>query len=118
MYEKMTQQFVEEAQRLAQPFNAIRDLTIENIDRVAHFQVNVAREYTEMGLAEIREGVGIKQPEQLQEYFGHATEKAERLGKKVTEDGRALAAMGEQYVTELQKIAETNVEAWKKQLAA
>lgn len=109
MYEKLLAQMSEQSQKMAQPINEITTLTVDYIEKLSTFQVNAVKAYTDLGLDQLRNMASIKDAESLQAYVAKQREMATEMGKKVADDAKTLAQLGEVFAEDIQNLAKKDL---------
>lgn len=109
MYEKLLAQMSEQSQKMAQPINEITTLTVDYIEKLSAFQVNAVKAYTDLGLDQLRNMTSVKDAESLQAYVAKQREMATEMGKKVADDAKALAQLGEVFAEDIQNLAKKDL---------
>jgi phasin family protein len=90
----------------ARKFNAV---LIENLEKLAGFQLEAARSYSELGLNQLRSALEITDAQSLQAFISNQSKVVETFGQRVAEDANTLANLSKDFGAELQKLAQENV---------
>ena len=109
MYEKLLAQLSEQSQKMAEPINEITTLTVDYIEKLSQFQVNAVKAYTDLGLDQLKNMASIKDPDTLQSYINSQTEMAAQVSKKLADDAKALAQLGEVFAEDIQNLAKKDL---------
>ena len=109
MYEKLLAQLSEQSQKMAEPINEITTLTVDYIEKLSQFQVNAVKAYTDLGLDQLKNMASVKDPDTLQTYINSQTEMAAQVGKKLADDAKALAQLGEVFAEDIQNLAKKDL---------
>lgn len=105
MFEKANAQFGE-AMAPARKFNA---LLLDNMEKLANFQLEAVRSYTDLSLSQLRSALEISDAQSLQAYVSNQSKVAETFGQKLAEDANTLASLSKDFGAEVQKLAQENV---------
>lgn len=85
----------------ARKFNA---LVVENAEKVAEFQINAARSYTDIGLRQFRDALQVNDVEGLRQLVTNQSETSRMLAAKLLADTQALVNLGQIFGKEVQKL--------------
>ncbi|HKJ95954.1 MAG TPA: TIGR01841 family phasin [Gammaproteobacteria bacterium] len=102
-------QFTEQFTKAFEPVRAFAGLNIDHFEKLAQFQLEAARAYTDLGIAQVRESLQVGDAKSLQDYVAKQKDAAETVGKRVNEDAQKLAEFGKAYTEEATKLVEQNV---------
>lgn len=111
MYEDMFGKANAQLSDLLAPSRKLNTLLVDNMERMARFQLDALQHYTELNLKQMRAALSAGEAGSLQEYFDQQREAAGALSQKLSEDARTLAGIGQEFSAELQKLAQDNVRA-------
>ena len=103
--DKANAQFAE----LLNPAKKFNSLVVENLEKLASFQLDAAKSYSDLGLQQLRAALEVSDAASLQAYVSNQQKVAETVGKKLTEDANTLAALSKDFGAEVQKLAQENV---------
>ncbi len=113
-YETILQQM----QAYAEPWRGMSSAMLGHWEKITGFQLDMARRYTDVTLAQLREASDIRSPEQLQGYVQRSTEAARETSDSMVRDARTLAEMGQAMTEELQETAREQVSQMAPQAGA
>ena len=105
IFEKTNVQFAE----LLGPARKFNALVLDNLEKVANFQLEAARSYTGLGIEQLRSALEVSDAQSLQAYVASQQKAAEAVSKKLSSDAETLAALSKDFTVEVQKLAQENV---------
>ncbi len=109
MNEDVMKQTKKQMEQAAEPMRKLQGKMLEHTQKMAEYQLDLARTYTDLAFGQIRELVGIGTPEELQGYVQRSSETARRTGEQMTKDAQALAEMGKSMGDDVQQWVQENV---------
>lgn len=92
--------------QLNKPWLEATELLLNHTERLAAFQLDVMRQYTHMGMRYWRDALANNNHTSLREYIERGQQGSEELTRRMAEDARTLARIGEEFTGEAQRIAE------------
>lgn len=93
----------QQMQGLIQPWRELQAKTLEHCERVADYQLDMARRYTDVTLAQMREASEIRSTEELQSYVRKGTEAARETTESLAKDVRTLTQLGQDFAEDVQR---------------
>ncbi|MCP1675077.1 phasin family protein [Natronocella acetinitrilica] len=114
MYDAMFKNFGADFQTAFVPMQKFNALVIDQLAKVAEFQLAAAKTYSEMGVEQLRAVAGIQDAKSLQAFVESQNKVAKTLSEKLNQDVNTLAGLGKDFTAELQKLAQENVSAANK----
>lgn len=104
-FNQITEQFT----KAFEPVRAFAGLNVDHFEKLAKFQVEAAKAYTDLGIAQVRESLQVGDAKSLQDYVARQKDVAETVTKRVNDDAQKLAEFGQAYTEEATKLVEQNV---------
>ncbi|WP_435104024.1 phasin family protein [Arhodomonas sp. AD133] len=101
----LTEQFT----KAFEPTRAFVGLTVDHIEKLAQVQIEAAKAYTDLGIAQTREALQISDAKSLQDYVARQKDVAETVTKRVSDDAQKLGELGTSYTEEATKLVEQNI---------
>ncbi len=86
-----------------EPFRAVNGKLFEHWEKMADYQLDMARRYTDVTIGQLREATEIQTPEQLQSYVQKGTEAVRETTDSLTKDARTMVEMTQAMTEDLQK---------------
>lgn len=106
MQETILNAFSEQAKSMFTPLAKFNSLMVENMEKLTEFQINAAKGYAEMGLAQMKSAAEIKDLESARNFTSAQAETASTLNKKVIEDAKILSDMALNFKAQIEGIME------------
>ena len=100
-------------QKALGPVTELNALALANADKLANLQVDALKRYADLGLAQVRAGLAVKNPEDMKSYLETSRELAQSAVDAARADQEAVMALGNEYLTEVGKMMNANVAAAK-----
>lgn len=91
------------------PARKFNSLMIENAGKVAEFQINAVRSYTDIGLKQFRDTLRVNDVEGFRRLVASQNEASRTLTAKFLADAQALANFGQDFGKEVQKLLAEDV---------
>lgn len=91
------------------PTRKFNSLVIENAGKVAEFQINVARSYTDIGLKQLRDALRVSDVGDFRRLVASQNEASRTLTAKVLADTQTLVSIGQDFGKEVQKLLAEDV---------
>lgn len=79
------------------PARRFNSLVIENLGKVAEFQLDAARSYAEIGLRPLREALGVADREGFQRLMASQNDAGRTLVAKLMADAQTLIGIGQTF---------------------
>ncbi len=102
-YQDMLQQMQQPFSNYAEPFRAVNSALLEHWEKMAGYQLDMARRYTDVALGQLREASEVQSPEQLQSYLQKSTEAVRETTDSFAKDARTLTELGQAMAEDVQK---------------
>ena len=102
-YQDMIQQMQQPLSNYAEPFRAVNSALLEHWEKMAEYQLDMARRYTDVALGQLREASEVQSPEQLQSYLQKGTEAARETTDSLARDARTFTELGQAMAEDLQQ---------------
>ncbi|MDX1606635.1 MAG: phasin family protein [Candidatus Competibacterales bacterium] len=101
----------QQQQQLAATVQRFNQLAVTNVEKLVALQLDTLRRYSDLGVAQLKALVEVRNPQQLQDYVREQGEVARRFGETLVADGKAVAELGVEYNQQAQQLARESVEA-------
>lgn len=109
MFEEIFEKTNAQLNDLLAPAKKFNALVVDNFEKLAQFQLDAVRSYTDLGLEQLRAALEVSDAASLQAYVSNQQKVAETVGKKLTADAETLANLSKSFTVEVQKLAQENV---------
>lgn len=96
-------------EKMLEPSRQFNALVLNGVEKVTQFQLEAVKSYTELGLKSLREGLELRDINDVQGFFSKQGERARELGEKVQGDAQTLAGIQQELGSEMQKLLQNNV---------
>jgi|TARA_Y100001973_G_C5196368_1_gene334534 phasin family protein len=117
--DQMFNAFAEQARSFYQPMRKLNTLMLDHMGKIAGYQMDAAKRYTETGLERARAATEIKGMEEFSEFSNRQLEVATELSQQMMDDSLKLAEMGNEMRAQLeQAYSDAGKEATDKASAA
>ncbi|SEO97235.1 TIGR01841 family phasin [Aquisalimonas asiatica] len=115
MYTEMFEKTNAQVEQMLNPVRKAQSSMLDHVARLADFQVEAVKHYSELSIDNLRALKDINDPQSLQAYVTKQTEVAKSLGEKVTADMNEFVKINRGFAEELQKLAQDGVTAASEQ---
>ncbi|ABM61887.1 phasin family protein [Halorhodospira halophila] len=102
-YQDMIKQMQTQFGNYATPFHGVNSKMLEHWEKMADYQLDMARRYTDATLGNLREASDVQSPEQLQSYLQKSVEAARETSDSLAKDARTLAELSQAMTEDLQQ---------------
>ncbi|MFP4648692.1 MAG: phasin family protein [Halorhodospira sp.] len=102
-YQDMIQQMQQQMGTYAEPFRAVSGTLLEHWERMAEYQLDMTRRYTDVTLGHLREASEVQSPEQLQSYMHKSSEALRETTDSLAKDARTLAELSQALTEDVQQ---------------
>ena len=109
MYQELFGKSTAQLEDLIAPARKFQGLVVDHFTKLADFQLNALRSYTDLGLEQLRAVKNVDDAKSFQDYVSSQSKVAKTVGDKVTQDVNTLAALSKDFTAEVQKLAQDNV---------
>ena len=103
-YNGAIEQMQQQMGKFGEPARQISSSVLDHWTKVAEYQMDMARRYTDFAFGQMREASGVQSPEELQSYLHKSSEAARLTGDSLAKDVRTLAEMNHAMTTEVQQV--------------
>ncbi|MCG5530595.1 phasin family protein [Halorhodospira halochloris] len=100
---------MQQMQKFMEPTRKMSNLMIDHAEKVAHLNLEAAREYSRLAMEQMRSAMNVRDPESMQEYLNSQNKVMQTVSSKLSEDATALADISKNMGEEVQKLAQENV---------
>lgn len=109
MFEELFPKNSMSVDKMMEPGRRFQALMLTGVEKVAQFQLDAVKSYTDLGLRQLREGLELRDVNDVQGFVSKQGERARELGEKVQSDVQTLAGIQQELGTEMQKLLQNNV---------
>ncbi len=109
MYQELFGKSTAQLEDLIAPARKFQGLVVDHFTKLADFQLDALRAYTDLGLEQLRAVKNVGDAKSFQDYVSSQSKVAKTVGDKVTKDVNTLAALNKDFTAEVQKLAQENV---------
>lgn len=102
-YEDMIKQMNNQWGNYLEPTRQINGKALEHWEKLAEYQIDMARRYTDATVGHMREAASLQSPEQVQEYMRKGSEAVKETADSLAKDTRTLTEMGQAMAQDVQK---------------
>ena len=99
------------SEKFMAPAKEFNKLALENTEKLVNMQIASMQSYTMLGLENWKSALEVTDVASLQEYAGKQREMAQVMTRKLAEDAKAVAELGNGYFAEARKIVQNGVSA-------
>ncbi len=96
-------------QNVFEPYVKYNQLIAKNFNDLTNLQLDSARTYAEIGLAQVNANSQIKDPQSLMACGSKQLETMTRLSQQMIEDGKKLSNLATEFKAELEKLVAESV---------
>ncbi len=115
--QKQAEDFQKQAADFLAPVKALNELALANTERLVEMQVQSFREYADVALDNWKAALAVKDMDGAQKYFAKQNEVAQEVAKKLASDAKVVVELGQEYISEVQKVVTSNFEKAAKKAA-
>ena len=112
MYEEMMSKANVQFDKALEPARKFNSVLVDNLEKVARVNFEAAKSYADLAMKEAREALSIEDVQGLQKYLSSRGDVAKTVADRVKADSEKLAGINQDFVKELQKLAEENVKTF------
>ncbi|EGY53410.1 phasin family protein [Neisseria shayeganii] len=113
MYTDLFKTLSDQSQNTFEPVLKFNQLVAKNFSALTNLQLDSARQYADIGLAQIHMNSQIKDVQSLISSGTKQMETMTRISQQMIEDGKKLSALANEFKTELDKLVAESVEKKK-----
>ncbi len=106
MQENVINAFTEQAKTMFAPASKFNGLMVESLEKMAEFQINAIKAYTDIALGQMKKAAEIKDVDTLRTFSSSQAEAAGTINKKVIEDAKVLTEMATDFKEKVESIME------------
>jgi len=93
------------------PAREFNRLAVAQFEKLAEIQLESLKDYTEIGLAQIKSVSAVQEAGDVQDHLSRQNEFLKNVGEKFAADVRALFDLGKDFTDEAQQIARDGVKS-------
>ena len=105
MYTNIFQNFNEQTEKTFGPVLKFNQLVANNFTALTNLQLDAARQYADIGLAQLQSGSQIKDVQSLLNSGSKQLETMTRISQQMMEDGKKLAELTQEFKSGLEALA-------------
>lgn len=113
MYTDLFKTLSDQSQNTFEPVLKFNQLVAKNFSALTNLQLDSARQYADIGLAQIHMNSQIKDMQTLISSGTKQMETMTRISQQMIEDGKKLSALASEFKAELDKLVAESVEKKK-----
>ncbi|MFW6346879.1 MAG: phasin family protein [Halomonas sp.] len=107
-----TQKTTEQFEGLfVEPARAYGSLTLEYTEKLLGAQLDAARRYTDLGLAQLRAWIDVRDADGLKQLMDGQQKAAQDLGERMKSDAEVVNALGQDFLQKSQKLVEESMKS-------
>ncbi|QTF92083.1 phasin family protein [Halomonas sp. BM-2019] len=107
-----TQKSTEQFEGLfVEPARAYGSLALEYYEKLMAAQLDAARAYADLGLAQARAWVDVRDADGLKQVLEGQQKAAQELGERLKADAEAVNALGQDFLQKSQKLVEESLKS-------
>ncbi len=106
--EQMTKQF---EQLVSGPARSFAALNINHMEALVSNQVELSKNYSDLGFKQLRAALDIKSADDVQSYFQNQQTVAQELSERVKADAEKVVSLNRKYAEEAQALGQESVQA-------
>ncbi|MBK1733742.1 hypothetical protein CKO15_00275 [Halorhodospira abdelmalekii] len=103
MNEEMLKQMTNQWGNYLEPARQLNGKALEHWEKMAEYQIDMARRYADVAVGQLREAATLQTPEQVQSYMRNSSELLRETSDRLVKDARTLTEMGQAMNEEMQK---------------
>jgi len=94
-----------------EPARAYGSLTLEYYEKLLGAQLDAARSYTDLGLAQARAWIEVRDVEGFNKALEGQQKAAQQLNEQLKGDAETLSGLGQEYLQKSQKLVEESMKS-------
>jgi len=111
MYQEIIDLYTAQLEKVVAPAQQFAKLSVSNSEKLYALQMEIAQSYFNLGIAQWKELVEVKDAESLQAFIAKQVDVAKNVSEKMIADSKAVAELGNQFNNETQKLARESLNA-------
>lgn len=104
MQDKVLNAFSEQAKSFYDPLRKMNTLMVDNMQKMANFQMDAVKSYSQMSLSQAKNTVAVKDAEGFRDLSASQVELMTTFGKKIQEDTKTLTDMSMKFKVEVEQL--------------
>jgi phasin family protein len=108
-YDDIIQQMNSQWGNYLEPARQINTKALEHWEKLAEYQIDMARRYSDAAVGHMREATTLQTPQEVQEYMHKGGEALRETADSMAKDTRTLAEMGQSMAQDMQKVMRDNL---------
>lgn len=100
-----------QSEKMMAPAKELNKLALKNAEKFVEMQIASFKSYSQLGLDSWKAALDVSDVASLQDYAGKQREMTQVVMKKMAEDAKAVAELGNGYFAEARKIVQDGVSA-------
>jgi phasin family protein len=94
--------------RFVSPVRQFQAVLVDNAEKLAHFHFEAARQYAEIGLRNMRDGLSVRDAGEFQNYVSAQQDVFKGVVEKVQNDTQTMVSLQQEFGQRIQKLLEEN----------
>lgn len=99
---------VDQLNPVLDPIRELNALAVASTEKLVNFQFGAFKRYAELGIAQWKAAVELKDVAELQDYQSKNAELAKTTADAARADAEAMAELGRAYADKMQKLMQAN----------
>jgi phasin family protein len=91
------------------PAQQFARLSLTNGERLYALQLEIAQNYIDIGVEQLKALTEVKDPESLQAFIAKQVDVTRNVGEKLIADTQAIVELGQEFNAETQKLAQDSL---------
>lgn len=105
MYTNIFQNVNEQSEKAVAPLLKYNQLVANNFTALTNLQLDAARQYADIGLAQLQASAQVKDAQSLMSHGSKQLETMTRVSQQMMEDAKKLAELAQEFKTGLEQLA-------------
>jgi len=111
MYTDIFKSFSEQSEKAFAPVVKFNQLVAKNVTDLTNLQLEAARSYADLGLAQLQIASEVKDVQSFVAYGNKQIEAMTKLSQQLLEDGKKLSTIVEEFKAEVEALTNDNIKA-------
>jgi len=111
MYTDIFKTFSEQTEKAFAPVVKYNQLVAKNVTDLTNLQLEAARAYADLGLAQLQVASEVKDVQSFVAYGNKQVEAMTKLSQQLIDDGKKLSAIAEEFKAEVEALVNENIKA-------
>ncbi|MCP1674057.1 phasin family protein [Natronocella acetinitrilica] len=112
MYAELFSKTTDQMQQLMAPARKMQEVMVEHVARLADFQMDSMKQYSEMTIGQLRSLQDVKSPEDFQQLMSGQSELLKGFTEQMSTDISELTKLQRDLSEELQKLSQESMSSY------